>query len=154
MTPDNSTDLIAIPYDKKYDPEAKKETWQLFVEVLETKGKIKKVIILSVVIIALAAVSLFMVYMYENYQESLFFESLKPDWHTLIQYKGNAGRFPKDLQEYADYYKNGDNAGTLPVIYIRPQDEEKDEVMLWWKKRTLKGTRIGITESGKPIKEK
>ena len=52
---------------------------------------------------------------------------------------------PEDHYELAAHY--GANADEAPIVYVKPTDDDRDEVIVWWKARSRSGKKIGVTES-------
>jgi len=42
--------------------------------------------------------------------------------------------------------------GSEPVEYLPPQQSSGDEVILWWKWKTMLGVQVGITKAGTIVK--
>jgi|SRR5688572_9146341 len=77
-------------------------------------------------------------------------EGCKGYWASLQDFVKQNGRYPKDDAEIAAFFH------TLPgkesVEYVAPHDDSADEVVLWWKQKTMFGVRVGVTESGVIVK--
>ena len=76
-------------------------------------------------------------------------EAVKGYWASLQEFEKQNGRYPKDNAEIAAFFHT--TPSSEPVEYVQPQ-EGKDDVVLWWKKKTLFGVRVGITRSGTVVK--
>lgn len=84
-------------------------------------------------------------------QELSISESIKGDWKDIQKFVEARGQYPNnsdELDEFYSYTPNGDEA-----TYIKPIDDDKDEVILWWKELSRSGKKIGIRESGVIVKE-
>ncbi len=80
-------------------------------------------------------------------------EGIKGEWISVQDFVKAKGTYPKDLNELNTYYHYTPK-GEDDIIYIKPNDDDKDEIILWLKRSTCAGTRIGIRESGLVVKEK
>jgi hypothetical protein len=78
-------------------------------------------------------------------------EAVKGYWASLQEFEKQNGRYPKDSTEIAAFFHTG--GGSEPVEYVPPSDGGGDEVILWWKDKTIFGVRIGITKSGAIVKK-
>ena len=78
-------------------------------------------------------------------------ESVKGYWASLQEFEKRKGRYPKDSAEIAAFFHT--TAGSEPVEYVSPRDGSGDEVILWWKDKTIFGVRVGITKSGVIVKQ-
>jgi hypothetical protein len=78
-------------------------------------------------------------------------ESVKGYWASLQDFVKQNGRYPKGDAEIAAFFHTPPEKE--PVEYIAPHDDSADEVVLWWKQKTMFGVRIGITESGMIVKK-
>lgn len=78
-------------------------------------------------------------------------EGCKGYWASLQEFVKQNGRYPKDEAEIGNFFKI--EAGKEPVEYIAPHDETTDEVILWWKEKSLLVRKVGITESGVIVKK-
>ena len=80
-------------------------------------------------------------------------ESVKGYWASLREFEMKNGRFPTNDLEIADYFHDTlEQIRQEPVEYLAPQGTNEAQVVLWWKKKTLFGVRVGITKSGEIIK--
>jgi hypothetical protein len=77
-------------------------------------------------------------------------ESCKGYWATLQDFVKQKGHYPKDDSEIAPFIQTAPEKE--PVEYVAPRDDAIDEVVLWWKQKTMFGVRVGITESGTIVK--
>ncbi|OHE80231.1 MAG: hypothetical protein A2107_15560 [Verrucomicrobia bacterium GWF2_62_7] len=77
-------------------------------------------------------------------------ESVKGYWLGLQDFVKQNGRYPKDNAEIAAFFSTAPEKE--PVVYMAPHDNSADEVVLWWKQKTMFGVTIGITESGVIVK--
>lgn len=84
-------------------------------------------------------------------QEVLFTESIKGEWIDVMKFVKAKGRYPNNLNELNAYYNYTSEEEV--ITYLKPIDEGKDEVILWWKKESISGKRIGIKESGLVVKK-
>ncbi len=78
-------------------------------------------------------------------------ESVKGYWASLQEFVKQQGRYPKDEAEIGAFFQTV--PGKDPVEYVAPHDASSDEVVLWWKQRTLFGVQVGVTESGRIVKK-
>jgi hypothetical protein len=78
-------------------------------------------------------------------------ESVKGYWASLQEFVKQNGRYPKDDAEIGAFFHTAPEQE--PVEYLAPHDTNADEVVLWWKQRTMFGVRVGITESGAIVKK-
>ena len=77
-------------------------------------------------------------------------EAVKGYWASLEEFEKQNGRYPTNNAEIATYFRT--TPGTEPVEYVPPQHNGNDEVVLWWKQKTLFGVQVGITRSGTVVK--
>lgn len=77
-------------------------------------------------------------------------ESCKGYWASLQDFVKQKGHYPKDDAEIASFFQTAPEKE--PVEYVAPRDGSTDEVVLWWKRKTMFGVRVGITESGTIVK--
>ena len=90
----------------------------------------------------------------KRFYEFAITESVKGYWVGLHDFETKNGRFPKDDEVLgAFFHETSEQLKKEPVEYVPPRDTNSDEVILWCKKTTLFGTRIGITESGTLVKK-
>ena len=78
-------------------------------------------------------------------------EAVKGYWASLQAFEKQNGRYPKDSVEIAAFFHTA--ADSESVEYVPPRDGGADEVILWWKDKTIFGVRIGITKSGTIVKK-
>jgi hypothetical protein len=78
-------------------------------------------------------------------------ESVKGYWASLQDFVKQNGRYPKDDAEIASFFHI--STEKEPVEYLAPHDDRADEVVLWWKQKTIFGVEVGITESGMIVKK-
>lgn len=78
-------------------------------------------------------------------------ESVKGYWGTLQDFVKQNGHYPKDEAEIGAFFHV--TPDKEPVQYVAPRYESADEVVLWWKQKTMFGVRVGITESGMIVKK-
>jgi hypothetical protein len=78
-------------------------------------------------------------------------ESVKGYWASMQEFEKQKGRYPKDNAEIAAFFHT--TAGSEPVEYVPPRDGNGDEVVLWWKDKTVFGVKVGITKSGVIVKQ-
>ena len=78
-------------------------------------------------------------------------EAVKGYWASLQEFEKQKGRYPKDNAEIAAFFHT--TADSEPVEYLPPGHGTADEVILWWKDKTVFGVRVGITKSGVIVKK-
>jgi hypothetical protein len=78
-------------------------------------------------------------------------ESVKGYWAGLQEFEKQKGRYPKDNAEIGAFFHIA--ADSEPVEYVPPHEASGDEVILWWKDKTMFGVRVGITKSGLIVKQ-
>src|SRR5262245_21222562 len=76
-------------------------------------------------------------------------EEVKGYWANLQEFEKQKGRYPADSAEIAAFFHT--TTGSEPVEYVLPH-QSGDEVILWWKEKTLFGIQVGITKSGAIVK--
>lgn len=87
--------------------------------------------------------------------EYFYAEDVKGYWATLQEFVEEKGRYPKDEAEIGAYYNvTLEQLKQEPVVYVPPHSTNADEVVLWWKKKTIFGVKVGITESGVIVKKR
>jgi len=77
-------------------------------------------------------------------------EAVKGYWASLQDFEKEKGRYPADDAEIAAFFHA--TPGSEPVEYMPPRQSSGDEVILWWKEKTLFGVQVGITKSGTIVK--
>jgi hypothetical protein len=77
-------------------------------------------------------------------------EAVKGYWASLQDFEKQNGRYPIDNAEIAAFFHT--KPGSEPVEYVSPQQAGRDDVVLWWKQKTLFGVQVGITKSGTVVK--
>ena len=77
-------------------------------------------------------------------------EAVKGYWASLQDFEKQKGRYPRDDAEIAAFFHTA--PGSEPVEYVPPQPSSGDEVILWWRQKTLFGVQVGITKSGTIVK--
>src|SRR5436190_19560429 len=77
-------------------------------------------------------------------------EAVKGYWASLQDFEKQNGRYPTNNVEIAEFFHT--EPGSEPVEYVPPQTGSDDEVVLWWKQKTVFGVRVGITKSGAIVK--
>ena len=77
-------------------------------------------------------------------------ESCKGYWASLQDFVKEKGHYPKGDAEIASFFQIAPEKE--PVEYVVPRDDSTDEVVLWWRQKTMFGVRVGITESGTIVK--
>jgi|GEM_PF-2524310 len=86
--------------------------------------------------------------------EFIYSEHVKGYWATLQEFVNKNGHYPKDDTEIgAFFHETPEQLKKEPVEYVAPHDTNTDEVVLWWKKKTVFGVRVGITESGNIVRQ-
>jgi hypothetical protein len=78
-------------------------------------------------------------------------EAVKGYWASLQEFEKQKGRYPNDNAEIAAFFHTA--ADSEPVEYVPPSGGTGDEVILWWKDKTVFGVRVGITKSGEIVKK-
>lgn len=101
--------------------------------------------------IALIALVAFVVGPLRRTGEFAYAEGCKGYWRSLQDFVKQNGRYPRDEVEINAFFNTATDKE--PVEYVAPHDDEADEVVLWWKEKSMFGARIGITESGTIIKK-
>jgi hypothetical protein len=77
-------------------------------------------------------------------------EAVKGYWASLQEFEKQKGRYPRDDAEIAAFFHTA--PGSEPVEYVPPQQSSGDEVILWWKQKTMFGIQVGITKTGTIVK--
>lgn len=86
--------------------------------------------------------------------EFAYAEHVKGYWVSLQDFANKNGHYPKnDAEVGAFFHETSEQVKREPVEYVAPQDTNADEVVLWWKTKTMFGVRVGITESGTIVKQ-
>lgn len=114
------------------------------------KKKIKIIIlyVLSVIIIlTLGFLVFFRIYVVPGIQELTMTETIKGEWIGIQDFVKAKGHYPNDINELSAYYNYKTDKDEM--TYIKPNDfEDKDDVILWWNKKSYSGLKIGIRKSG------
>jgi hypothetical protein len=77
-------------------------------------------------------------------------ESVKGYWASLQDFVKQNGHYPKGDAEIAAFFHTAPEKE--PVEYVAPHDDSADEVVLWWKQKTMFDVKVGVTESGMIVK--
>jgi hypothetical protein len=77
-------------------------------------------------------------------------EAVKGYWASLEEFENQNGRYPTNNAEIGAFFHA--TPGSEPVEYVPPQQGGRDDVVLWWKQKTLFGVQVGITRSGTVVK--
>jgi hypothetical protein len=77
-------------------------------------------------------------------------EAVKGYWASLQDFEKQNGRYPTNNAEIGAFFHT--TPGSEPVEYVPPQQGGSDDVVLWWKQKTLFGVQVGITRSGTVVK--
>jgi len=78
-------------------------------------------------------------------------EAVKGYWASLQEFEKQKGRYPKDNAEITAFFRTRQDSES--VEYVPPRDGSADDVILWWKDKTVFGVRVGITKSGPIVKK-
>ena len=85
-----------------------------------------------------------------QFDEFAMAENVKGYWASLQDFERKNGRYPKDAAEINAFFHT--STETEPVDYVPPQGTNDEEVILWWKKKTIFGSTVGITKGGMIVK--
>jgi hypothetical protein len=111
----------------------------------------KVLIGLAITVFVLGAISIIPL---KQLNEFCYAENVKGCWASVQNFVNKNGRYPKDDAELgAFFHETPDQMRHERVEYIAPRDANADEVILWYKERTVFGVRVGITESGTIVKQ-
>ena len=77
-------------------------------------------------------------------------EAVKGYWASLQDFEKQNGRYPTNNAEIAQFFHT--ELGSEPVEYVPPQTRSDDDVVLWWKQKTIFRVQVGITKSGAIVK--
>ena len=90
----------------------------------------------------------------KRFTEFVYTEDVKGYWASLQDFVNKNERYPTNNTEIAAFFKmSPQELKKAPVEYLAPHDTNTDEVVLWWKHKTIFGVQVGITESGMIIKK-
>lgn len=120
---------------------------------MKTPGKTlgRAATVLGVALIVLCGLS---IYPLKKVGEFAAAEEVKGYWATLQVFLNKNGRYPKDEEEIGSFFHVSPNQLRLePVEYLAPRGTNADEVILWRKKKTMFGVRVGVTESGAIVEQ-
>jgi hypothetical protein len=117
---------------------------------MKPSARIRRLVLIGLGVVVLAIGGL-MVVPLKRMGEFGCAESVKGYWASLQDFVKQNGRYPKDEAEIAAFFHTAPDKE--PVEYIAPHDDNTDEVVLWWKKNTIFGVKVGITESGMIVKK-
>lgn len=86
--------------------------------------------------------------------EFCYAKDVKGYWATLQGFVNKNGRYPNgDAEISVFFHETPEQLKQEPVEYVAPHDTNAEEAVLWWKKKTIFGVKVGITESGMIIKK-
>ncbi|SRR5260221_232735 len=86
--------------------------------------------------------------------EFVYSEDVKGYWASLQDFVNKNERYPTNGAEIGIFFKmSPKELQQAPVEYLAPHDTNADEVVLWWKQKTIFGVKVGITESGMVVKK-
>jgi len=86
--------------------------------------------------------------------EFVYSEDIKGYWASLQDFAHKNGRYPTNDTETGIFFKiSPEELQQAPVEYLAPHDTNADEVVFWWKQKTIFGVKIGITKSGMIVKQ-
>ena len=117
---------------------------------MRSRRRIWSIIALGLAVIIIAAIGA-AVGPVRKVSEFVRAEHVKGYWASLQEFEKQKGRYPKDNAEIAAFFHAA--ADSEPVEYVPPRDGSGDEVVLWWKDKTVFGVRVGITKSGLIVKQ-
>lgn len=101
--------------------------------------------------VLLAVAALLAVHTWRDFQEFRIVEECKGYWLDVHKFQEETGRLPENEAELASFYAT--DLSNSPVYYVKPTDDKRDEVVIWWKEIPCCGKRIGVTESGMVVKQ-
>jgi hypothetical protein len=117
--------------------------------VMRTRTRIWAVVALVLAAIAIGAL-LFAIGPGRKLGEFSRAEAVKGYWASLQEFEKQKGRYPRDDAEIAAFFHTA--PGAEQVEYVPPQQSSGDEVILWWRQKTLFGVQVGITKAGTIVK--
>ena len=105
---------------------------------------------LGILIVALGCVGIMAFKFYDEFSKA---EGAEGHWVGIQDFVKANGRYPKDEAEIgAFFHETPEELKQEPVEYIAPHDFYGDEVILWFKKKTIFGVQIGVTQTGSIVK--
>jgi hypothetical protein len=116
---------------------------------MTSRGRKWTIALLAITVSAVVAVLIF-VGPVRKISEFNRAERVKGYWASLQDFERKHGRYPKDNAEIAAFFHI--DAGSEPVVYVPPDEHSEDQVVLWWKQKTVFGVQVGITRSGTIVK--
>lgn len=106
---------------------------------------------LGIMIVALGCYGIFAFKSIDEFSKA---EGAKGHWVGIQQFVKVNGRYPKDEAEVgAFFHETPEELKQEPVEYVAPHDLNGDDVILWCRKKTIFGVRIGVTQSGSIVKQ-
>jgi hypothetical protein len=120
---------------------------------MTVQSKYRRLILTGLAIVILALGS-FAIIQYKQFDEFSKAEGAKGHWVGIQEFVKANGRYPKDEAEIgAFFHETPEELKQEPVEYIAPHDINGDDVILWCRKKTIFGVRIGVTQSGTIVKQ-
>lgn len=122
------------------------------------KRKTRKVILFTISTLGLFGLSaltflrVFLAPKFEEFEEFVRVEDAKSEWIAIIEFKNTKNRYPYDLDELSSHFQY--TSSEENIIYLPPRDNNTDEIILWLKRESKLGNRIGVRESGIVVKTK
>jgi hypothetical protein len=81
-------------------------------------------------------------------------EGAKGHWVGIQQFVKANGRYPTNEAEVGTFFhETPEELKQEPVEYVAPRDFNGDDVILWYRKKTIFGVRIGVTQTGSVVKQ-
>ena|ERR1039457_3610918 len=106
---------------------------------------------LSVIVVVIGGISIVPL---KRVNEFVYSEDVKGYWASLQDFVNKNGHYPTNDTEIGAFFKmSPKELQQASVEYLSPHDTNADEVVLWWKQKTIFGVRVGITESGIIVKQ-
>lgn len=119
------------------------------------KRKTRKVILFTIStlgLFGLSALTFLRVFLAPKFEEFVRVEDAKSEWIAIIEFKNTKNRYPYDLDELSSHFQY--TSSEENIIYLPPRDNNTDEIILWLKRESKLGNRIGVRESGIVVKTK
>lgn len=99
------------------------------------------------------ALGCYAVIVFKHLDEFSKAEGAKGHWVSIQDFVKANGRYPKDEAEIgAFFHETPEKMKQEPLEYVAPRDFNGDDVILWCRKKTIFGVRIGVTQSGSVVK--
>jgi len=106
---------------------------------------------LGIMIIALGCFAIIFFKFLDEFNKS---QEAQGHWAGIQQFVKANGRYPtNEVEVGAFFHESPEEVKQEPVEYVAPHDSNGDDVILWCRKKTIFGVRIGVTQTGSIVKQ-